>query len=42
VPKDAKVVQVAKGQYVQLTRDKTDRIFVLLVDMPRPYRGSPQ
>ena len=42
VPKDAKVVQVAKGQYVQLTRDKTDRIFVLHVDMPRPYRGSPQ
>ena len=32
VSKDAKVVQVAKGQYVQLAREKTDRIFVLLVE----------
>src|SRR6187455_1283721 len=32
VSKDARVVQVAKGQYVQVARDKTDRIFVLLVE----------
>jgi immune inhibitor A len=32
VPQDAKVVQVAKGQYAQLAREKTDRIFVLLVE----------
>ena len=32
VSKDAKVVQVAKGQYVEVAREKTDRIFVLLVE----------
>ena len=32
VPKDAKVVEVAKGQYAQLAREKTDKIFVLLVE----------
>ena len=32
VPKDAKVVQVAKGQYIEVAREKTDKIFVLLVE----------
>jgi len=29
---DDQVVKVAKGQYVQVAREKTDKIFVLLVE----------
>ena len=31
-PADAKVVQVAKGQYVELAREATDRIFVVIAE----------